>query len=96
MSKTIIKEGTWLYDNEVPSKLAIENRDIAYGSGDYEDPEEIRNDMLGNFFYIIYFSSIEKNRIVSEVGPFSSLSEAEIHCSKSTNGTINWLQEKNA
>ena len=92
MKKSIIKEGTWLYDNEVPSKIAIENRDLAYGSGDHEDPEEIREDKPGDFFYIIYFSPTEENCILSETGPFNSVVEAESHCNESTNRTISWQQ----
>ena len=92
MNRSIIKNGTWLYDNTVPSKIAIEYRDKAFGSGDYEDPSEIREDQTGEFFYIIYYSPTEINRILSEVGPFNSVIEAEAHCVNTTNGTINWLR----
>ncbi|WMS88736.1 hypothetical protein [Pleionea litopenaei] len=90
MNRSIIKEGTWLYDNKALSKIAIEYRDIAYGSGDYEDSVEVSEDRLGEFFYIIFYSPAEKDRIVSETGPFGSLLEAEAHCVNTTNGTINW------
>jgi hypothetical protein len=92
VNNSTIREGTWLYDNKVPSKIIIEYRDISYGSGDYEDPEDIREDISGDFFYVIYYSPTELNRKLSEAGPFNSISEAESHCVKSTNGTITWHQ----
>jgi hypothetical protein len=46
---TVIKEGTWLYAGEVTCDIRIPKHDWCYGTGDYEDEPEIRDDRQGEF-----------------------------------------------
>lgn len=41
--ETIIKRGWWLYDGSVRAKLVLVRADVFAGSGDEEDPPDIRD-----------------------------------------------------
>ena len=40
----IICEGTWLYAGSTPAGVRIRVTSIRYGTGDYEDPPDLRDD----------------------------------------------------
>lgn len=42
----IAREGTWLYDGQVPTGVRVAHCNVRYGTGDCQDPPEIRNDSL--------------------------------------------------
>ena len=86
----VIQKGTWLYDGSVSCLVHVERRSLAPGSGDHDDPPEVRKDREGIFFYACYHSAVEPERIVSEVGPFESQTEAVEHVAANTHGTIRW------
>jgi len=90
MKETKVKQGVWLYDSKFPSKVILEFRNISYGSGDYEDSPELRDDVYGEFLYLLFYSPNDENCILSRAGPFNTISEAEAHCIETTNGTIRW------
>lgn len=54
--KKIVKEGTFLYDNEVVCHVQIIKTDVRRGSGDPFDPKEIRENKKGTFYYIKYIN----------------------------------------
>jgi len=41
----VVKQGTWLYANEIVCDLRILKHGWNYGSGYYEDEEDIREDI---------------------------------------------------
>ena len=86
----IVRSGTWFYDGSVTCGVHVEQRSLAAGSGDYEDPPEVREDRRGSFFYVCYHSPLEPQRILSSTGPFDTLAEAVAHVAVSTHGTIRW------
>ena len=86
----VIRHGTWLYDGSVASSVHVEHRSLAAGSGDHEDPPEVRENREGIFFYVCYHSPLEPQRVLSEVGPFNSLAEAVMRVAESTHGMIRW------
>jgi hypothetical protein len=88
----IIKEGKWFYDGTIPCAIQIVERHIAYGSGDYEDPPEIRDDREGIFYYILYEAAGEREHgsFRSEAGPFNNIQEALEHAKQATHGTVEW------
>lgn len=43
-SREILASGTSLYDGKVPCRIVLVREDCIPGSGDYEDPPEIRED----------------------------------------------------
>jgi hypothetical protein len=50
----VIQKGTWLYDGAVSCLVHVEQRSLAPGSGDHDDPPEVRKDREGIFFYACY------------------------------------------
>ncbi len=74
--------GKWLYDGTVESVVHIVRRNIAYGSGDFLDPVEVREDLEGIFYYLKYFTPAEPEKLGSEVGSFDSIEQAKLAAEK--------------
>jgi hypothetical protein len=55
-SNPIVKRGTFAYGETVRHAIEIYQTDFCPGSGDYEDPEEIREDKCGTFYNIRYLT----------------------------------------
>lgn len=87
----VVLEGTWLYDGCVTCHLRIIKRHTLYGSGDYYDPSEIRDDKEVECYYIEFESMIEKGNFDSKSGGFLTLSEAIADAEKVTYQKINWV-----
>jgi len=52
-----IKQGVYLYDGKVPVRVILYETNFSSGSGDYEDPKEIREDKVGKFYGYKYESA---------------------------------------
>jgi hypothetical protein len=50
----IVKEGRWLYANEVWCVVRIHRVDFWPGTGDHEDAPEIADDRVGEFYRVEY------------------------------------------
>ena len=74
--ETIVKQGTFLYDGVTECDVRIVHSGILYGSGDYEDPVEIRDDQELDTYYVWYGSTSRRGEYVSRHGAYSTLSEA--------------------
>lgn len=51
-NETVVKLGVFLYDGRIECDVRIVHSPIRYGSGDYEDPPEIENDLEQDIYYI--------------------------------------------
>jgi hypothetical protein len=87
-----VKTGTWLYPNEVPCLVSILKHGWSYGSGDYEDEPEIRDDREGEFYYIEYHAPKHTGESKSRVGAFDSLDEAVQAAVLASNGSVKWTE----
>lgn len=85
-----VKRGSWLYAGEVRCKVRILKGNIRYGSGDYEDPPEIRDDQEGEFYAIEYTSPAHTGGYKAGGGTCLSLEEAMQHVVIATHGTVDW------
>lgn len=90
----IIKEGTWLYAGEVTCRIFILKHGWKYGSGDYEDPEEIREDFEGEFYCVEYCSAPKPKEHKTRFGGFTSLEEALELARIGTHNTVVWKEEE--
>jgi hypothetical protein len=86
----LVQEGTALYAGEVPYRVAIYRSPVRYGSGDYEDPPELRDDIKGEWYYISYAPPVEPQRFSAGGGCFGTPQEAKAHVERMTNGTVEW------
>jgi hypothetical protein len=87
-------EGTWIYDESILCNVRIIKSNIFYGSGDYEDPPEIRDDEEIECFYIEFESMTQKGNFCSSRGGYLTLSEAISEAERVTNQKINWIRSR--
>lgn len=88
----IVKQGTLLYDRTVECDIRIAQSPICYGTGDYEDPPEIQNDVERPTFYIQYGSTTQRDSYNTDGGGYPSLAEAvaATEAQPGTGKTIRW------
>ena len=86
-------KGTFLYDGTVECDVRIVFSPICYGSGDYEDPEELREDQQVDNYYIQYGSTTNRDTFGGRVGCYTSLEEAMAEAVEASaiGPTIKWL-----
>ena len=53
----IVMRGSWLYADKVRCEVRIVRQSVRYGSGDYEDPPDIRDDRDGECFAVLFQNS---------------------------------------
>lgn len=85
----IIKEGIFYYDGTVPCDIRIVKVNWRYGTSDYEDEPNIREDIEGEFYDVLYGSTVERGKFVSQSSGFNSLKEA-IHYAEKMLGKVEW------
>jgi len=71
----IILTGHWLYDGSVKLKVQITETNFKPGSGDFLDPEDIRNDQFGKYYNILQYS--HEDKLVSEIQGLETLEKAK-------------------
>lgn len=89
--KNIIKAGTYLYGDTKTCNLRIVKSHMYYGTGDYEDIPEIRNDKEIDCYYIGYESIMEPNKWSYSFGGYT-VSDAMKNAEKVT-PSINWIND---
>ena len=57
----VLKVGCWKYDGTIKCRVEIQFSNIRYGSGDYEDEPEWREDQPGEWFIVSYASPTKPN-----------------------------------
>ena len=89
-TKETVKQGTFLYDGLVITDIQIVKTNIRYGTGDYEDEPEYRDDVEGEFYKIEFGSTTERGKFVSGSLSHKSLEYAIAEAEKATNDTVTW------
>ncbi|MBU5484231.1 hypothetical protein KQI86_07800 [Clostridium sp. MSJ-11] len=72
----IVKRGICLYDNIKEYEVIIIESNIRYGSGDYDDPPEIAEDVECLCYYTWFDSPIQRGEFCTGGGAFMSIGEA--------------------
>lgn len=88
-SKVVMK-GSWIYGGSAICYLQIVESDVLYGSGEYEDPPEIRDDKEICCYYIEFLSSTQKDKVDSTSDGFLTLAEAINGAEELTNQNVKW------
>jgi hypothetical protein len=88
----VIKEGTAIYDKNVPYEVRITQSPVWYGSGDDEDTPKVREDRPMKCYYVWYESLTEQGRFNASGGAFLTLAEAMAQAERDTNRTVQWRQ----
>lgn len=85
----VIRVGTWLYDGRVPAQLRIIRQEVSYGTGDYEDPPDIREDREGPCFVIHWGSPGEQDTFKSRSASYPTIEDA-VGAAEAMVHTIEW------
>jgi hypothetical protein len=91
--EVVVRTGTWLYANQIPSDVRIVRTNERPGSGDYEDEPEFRDDRPG-IWYRVDFAEAGAQKSFSDFGAggghFPDLESAMRGAFSLTNGTLRW------
>jgi len=71
-----IRHGECVYNNTTGYRVKIIKWHILYGTGDYEDPPEIRDNQNVECYYVFYEDIINKGNFNVSGGGFLHLEEA--------------------
>lgn len=85
----IIRSGVGLYDGTVRTEVRIVRQQITYGSGDHEDPSEVREDRAVPCFTIQWGSPGERGMFPAASGQYATLNEA-VREAEALMPTIKW------
>lgn len=89
-SDTIVKAGVWLYDGTIPAGVRIVRRDTFYGTGDHEDPPEIRDDQDVTTFAVWFDPAPQAGIFNAGGGQYRSLVEAIAAVEQAVGATLTW------
>jgi hypothetical protein len=92
--ESVVQAGTFLYDDQVVCDLRIVLSPVRYGSGDYEDPPEMADDVNQDTFYIQYGSTTARGVFNASGGGFPTLSAAVAHVESvpGFGSTVRWTE----
>jgi hypothetical protein len=85
----VVREGRWRYAETVEVPVRIRESDTRYGSGDHDDPPEVREDR-GERCYYVDWDAAGTNRSSSITGPFETVDEAAAFAAQQSRGTLTW------
>ncbi|HEX7862033.1 MAG TPA: hypothetical protein VF773_16995 [Verrucomicrobiae bacterium] len=87
----IVKQGSFIYDNAAKCRVKICQTDYRPGSGDHEDPPELRED-VGGIFYQIWFQSAGGGQRFSAGGETCETLSDAIRIVEAKVGPVIWDQ----
>ena len=88
----IVCTGTWFYDDNVKTGVAIQKMPIIYGSGDYEDAPEIQDDHEIENYYIWFSTAGSLIDFRNGAGYGLSLDEAKAKAERLVRQNIVWTE----
>lgn len=75
----VVKRGVFTYDGSVQCGIEIAQTDFRPGSGDYEDPAEIQEDVPGTFYEVRFQAAGGDGRFSSASAGHESVEAAMKH-----------------
>ena len=75
-SADVVKRGKCMYSIDTEYEVAIVKWHVLYGTGDYEDSNEISTDQNIECYYVLYENFMDKGSFNAGGGAFLSLEEA--------------------
>ena len=86
---SVVRVGTWLYAGAVPTAVRITRSDVLNGTGDHEDPPELREDTDVECYYILFESPPSSGKYPAGGGAELTL-EAAMNRAEKLVGRIDW------
>lgn len=81
--------GSWMYAGSVPIAVRLFRSDMLWGTGDYEDPPEWRDDRQVECYYL-EFEMLGEQRWGSR-SSFMSIEGVEEYGRQELGGTVTWI-----
>lgn len=88
----IVRRGEWLYDNRVRCEIRIVEQPVWYGSGDEEDPPEVREDHDMPCFGVLYESTTGANPRFAGGGQYATFQEAVAAVERLQLSGLRWVE----
>ncbi|MDB6064785.1 MAG: hypothetical protein JWR26_993 [Pedosphaera sp.] len=85
----IVKRGVFTYAGSVQCGVEIAQTDFRPGSGDYEDPAEIQEDVTGTFYEVRFQAAGGDGRFSSGGGYYESVESAMSYVGSLVSG-VRW------
>ena len=85
----VVREGIWLYDT-LSCKIRIIKWNVLYGTGDFEDEPEIRDDREIECYYAIFESPVNRGCFKSSSSGFLTINEVISEAEKMIRQKITW------
>jgi hypothetical protein len=86
----IVREGTWLYDETTPSGVRIRATTIRYGTGEHEDPPDVRDDKPSAGFSIEWQRAGGGGWDGGFSTQYETIEEALSAVAAASKGTVRW------
>lgn len=83
-----VLSGKWLYAGSIPCSVRIVRGDVIPGSGDCEDPENVRDDRVGECYYIVYECCGDRGRSIG--GIHLKMADAVAEVAKAIGDRLEW------
>ena len=94
--ENIVALGTFLYDETIECDICVVYSPVLYGTGDYEDEPELRNDIEIDTYYLWFGSTTERNRFNAGGAAFATLEDAMKNAEERPGfgGSVRWNKVK--
>jgi hypothetical protein len=86
----VVREGRWRYAGFIDATVRIRESDTRFGSGDPEDPPEVRDDRAERCYYVDWHGGDGTDRS-SLSGPFATIDEAAARAAQPSIGKLVWV-----
>jgi|LakMenEpi03Aug12_release.lakeMendotaPanAssembly.Ray.scaffolds.fasta_scaffold188535_2 hypothetical protein len=86
----VVREGTWLYAGSVPTAVRIRTAFVRYGTGDYEDSPDVRDDAERPGFSIEWERAGGGGWDGGMSSHYDTFEEALAAVAAATSGTVTW------
>jgi hypothetical protein len=95
--ENLVKAGTFLYDDSVLCDVVIVFSPIHYGTGDYEEPPEVCDDIEKPTYYVWFGSTTQRGLFNAGGGGWPTLDEAiaSVESRPGFGKTVVWTLTKN-
>ena len=87
----LVSIGLWYYDGTVKTGVAIEKRLTVYGTGDYEDNQDIQTDTSIENYYIWFATTGTLDDFRNGAGYRLSIKEAKEEAERLVGQKIEWI-----
>jgi len=86
----VVREGRWIYADAIEVAVRVHESGVRHGSGDDDDPPDIREDSVVRCFYVAW-DAAGTSRSSSVIGPFNTQAAAEAFAVQQSGASLRWL-----